>query len=800
MEKMIQLIEQKSITMYQKEARELSAFERFDVLGHVVADEIGPRWYETKKINKEQRTRQMFYFSAEFLLGRQMKHFIQNLEMEDEVEAAAHALGWNIEEVYQTEPDPSLGNGGLGRLAACFMDSLATLDLPGNGMGVRYKFGLFKQKIEGNEQQEYPDNWLERPYPFEVARYDEAVTISLGGYLEGLVVRDAVEFKAVPYDLPSVGYATRTVNTLRLWDAELMDGERIVDFHKFAEGKYLESLQERDTIEVITMVLYPEDSHNEGKKLRLTQQFFFVSAGLQDLLRKHVANGLPINEFHKYIQVQMNDTHPTVAVAELMRLLMDVYGLGWDEAFHITRNTLAYTNHTILVEALEKWYVGIFAELLPRQFQIIEELDRRLLIEYGETIRDRQLSGIDLEKVRILQGDMINMANMAIYGGHTVNGVAELHTKILRDREFAAFEALRPGIIQNKTNGIDHRRWLFESNRELTLLLSKLMGSNEWKKDITKLKELEYCVSNDQIIEVFSKIKYNNKVRFAEYAKQEFHVDLDPTSLFDVQIKRLHAYKRQLLSAIHIMDRYNRLLENPELDLPAQTFIFGSKAAPGYRLAKEIIKLLNTLAEKINNDSRIHGKIKIVFCENYRVSVAEKMIPAADLSEQISTASKEASGTGNMKLMMNGALTIGTLDGANVEIFEEAGLENNFKFGMSSEEIMRFEKEGGYNPWDYITNDARLQRIIEQLQNGFLSEDPNAFRLILEDITGRDEYFVMGDFAAYVDAQDKAAETFKDQKKWMRMAFINTISSGKFTSDRTIQQYADELWHIQKMR
>ena len=694
-----------------------------------------------------------------------------------------------------------LGNGGLGRLAACFIDSMASLSLPAHGNGIRFKHGLFKQKIENGYQVEQLDDWLKKDFVWEIKRADKSVDVRFGGnvYLKEVngklvpVYENPEIIRAVPYDVPVPGYQTMNVNTLRLWSADMP--EKPINLSTLQRGEYLSYLEQRYSVEEISQVLYPDDTSLEGKRLRLKQEYFFTSAGIQSIVRSFLKLGEPITELHDYVAIHINDTHPAVAVAELMRILLDDYELDWDTAWRITVKTCAYTNHTIMAEALEKWDVNVFKKLLPRIYMIIEEINRR----FCQEVADRYYN--DWGKVNnmsIIQYNNIKMANLAIVGSHSINGVAWLHTEILKNRELKDFYEMYPDRFNNKTNGITHRRWLVKANRPLTDLFIELYGGSEdWLKDTSSMKKLLEYKDDKKILKRLAQIKADKKLEMAKFVKEQYGITIDPKSIFDVQVKRLHAYKRQLLNLFHIMYLYNELKANPNLDIVPRTFFFGAKAAPGYSLAKQVIKLINTVAEKINNDKSIKGKIKVIFLENYGVSLAEKIIPAGDVSEQISTASKEASGTGNMKFMMNGAITLATLDGANVEIDQAVGRDNIVVFGLTSQEVMHYNAFGGYNMRDVFDNDPRLQKIIDQITNGYYGVNSSEFSMILDDLFNKnDEFFVLKDFDAYVKAQEKIDRLYRDQEKWQQMCLINIANSGIFSSDNTIRRYADEIWNI----
>ena len=774
---------------------------KYFALGKLIKDYLTEKWAETNKIYRERKVKQTYYFSMEFLIGRLLETNLINLGIRDLCEEALKELGIDFNELVSYEEDAGLGNGGLGRLAACFIDSMASLSLPAHGNGIRFKHGLFKQKIENGYQVEQLDDWLKKDFVWEIKRADKSVDVRFGGnvYLKEVngklvpVYENPEIIRAVPYDVPVPGYQTMNVNTLRLWSADMP--EKPINLSTLQRGEYLSYLEQRYSVEEISQVLYPDDTSLEGKRLRLKQEYFFTSAGIQSIVRSFLKLGEPITELHDYVAIHINDTHPAVAVAELMRILLDDYELDWDTAWRITVKTCAYTNHTIMAEALEKWDVNVFKKLLPRIYMIIEEINRR----FCQEVADRYYN--DWGKVNnmsIIQYNNIKMANLAIVGSHSINGVAWLHTEILKNRELKDFYEMYPDRFNNKTNGITHRRWLVKANRPLTDLFIELYGGSEdWLKDTSSMKKLLEYKDDKKILKRLAQIKADKKLEMAKFVKEQYGITIDPKSIFDVQVKRLHAYKRQLLNLFHIMYLYNELKANPNLDIVPRTFFFGAKAAPGYSLAKQVIKLINTVAEKINNDKSIKGKIKVIFLENYGVSLAEKIIPAGDVSEQISTASKEASGTGNMKFMMNGAITLATLDGANVEIDQAVGRDNIVVFGLTSQEVMHYNAFGGYNMRDVFDNDPRLQKINDQITNGYYGVNSSEFSMILDDLFNKnDEFFVLKDFDAYVKAQEKIDRLYRDQDKWQQMCLVNIANSGIFSSDNTIRRYADEIWNI----
>ena len=793
---------------YGKDITQANPHDLFDAVSASAQELIMDNWMKTRREYEKKPTRQVYYLSAEFLMGRALSNNLINTLIKDSVVDVLKSLNIDFNVIEDQEPDAGLGNGGLGRLAACFLDSLATLDYPGHGYGIRYEYGMFEQHIENGYQVEYPDNWLVHRDPWEVKRSDLAVTVKFGGNVavakwpndtDRFYVENAEEIIATPYDMPIVGYDTNTVNTLRLWQASSPNG---FDLQLFNDMQYNRAVERQNDAENISRVLYPNDSGPSGKALRLKQQYFFSSASLQDLVRHFVSEyGTDFRKFPEYHVIQLNDTHPVVAIPELMRILMDEHGLGWDESWSIVSKTFAYTNHTILAEALEKWPINIFQGLLPRIYQIVEEINRRLVME----LRDKYPTDYSKQnKMAIINNGMIHMAWLAIHGCFSVNGVAALHTELLKTQELKDWYDLYPQKFNNKTNGVTQRRWLLCANPDLAKFITSKIG-NGWQKDLTKLKGLEKFIDDEATLKEFLAIKQANKVRLASYLKETQNEFLDPESIFDVQIKRLHEYKRQLLNVLHIMYLYNRLLEDPNYNPPARTFIFGAKAASGYRRAKTIIKLINTVAERINNDRRVRGKLRVVFVENYRVSVAEKLFPASDVSEQISTAGKEASGTGNMKFMINGAVTIGTLDGANIEIVEEAGAENAFIFGLTADEIIKIESEHSYNPQKYLERNPQLAKVMNQLIDGTYDPTHQLFREIYDSLVygveGQrpDVYYVLADFAAYAEAQEKVAATYANRMKWAKMALLNIARSGKFSSDRTIEDYVRDIWKLNKV-
>ena len=792
---------------YGKTLEEAHEFELYNAVSKVALDYAMEKWYNTKKTYAKKQVKQMYYFSAEFLMGRFLGNNLINLQINEVIKETLNELGVDINKIEDREMDAGLGNGGLGRLAACFLDSLATLSLPGHGYGLRYKYGMFEQKIENGFQMEYPDDWTKYGDPWSIKRMDRVFEVKFGGQIE--VHRDEFGkeyFKrvntetvhAVAYDVPVIGYGNDTVNTLRLWEARSPEG---FDLKLFNDQTYLQASAKAVQAEDISRVLYPNDTEKDGKQLRLKQQFFFTSASLQDIIRRYKSVfGNDFSKFADKVAIQLNDTHPVVAIPELMRIFLDKEKLGWDEAWNICKNVFAYTNHTILSEALEKWDISLFQPLLPRAYQIIEEINRRFVAELQEKYPG---DWERINKMSIIGNGQVRMAWLAIVGSHKVNGVAALHTEILKNIELKEWNELYPEKFLNKTNGITQRRWLLKANPELASLITELIG-DKWITDLYELKKLEQYLDDDNILNRVSEIKLRNKEKLAKYIKDTTGIEVNPNSIFDIQVKRLHEYKRQLLNVLHIMDLYNRLKENPYLDVEPRTFIFGAKSAAGYRRAKGIIKLINAVAEKVNNDSDINGKIKVVFLENYRVSLAEKIFPSADVSEQISTASKEASGTGNMKFMLNGALTLGTMDGANVEIVEEVGIENAFIFGLSAQEVENYQEHGGYNPFDEYNNVEGLKKVIDQLGDGTYNDNHTGIfkelqNSLLYGVDGSrpDVYFLLKDFASYREAQDRLQNQFKDRREWTRKALKNIANAGKFSSDRTIAEYAKEIWNIE---
>ena len=794
--------------LYRKNLEEATEQQIFSAVCFAAKERIIEEWMETQKAYEENDPKTVYYLSMEFLMGRALGNNLINLKRYDEVAEALNELGINIDAIEDQERDAALGNGGLGRLAACFLDSLATLGYSAYGCGIRYRYGMFKQEIRDGYQIEVPDNWLKDGNPFELRRPEYAKEVKFGGYVRvetdekgrNHFIQDGYQsVKAVPYDMPIVGYGNGIVNTLRIWDAEPVE---CFQLDSFDQGDYRKAVEQENLARNIVEVLYPNDNHYAGKELRLKQQYFFISASVQEAIAKYMRNHDDIRKFHEKVVFQLNDTHPTVAVAELMRILMDEYELSWEEAWDVTTKTCAYTNHTIMAEALEKWPIELFSRLLPRIYQIVEEINRRFVQKISEVYPGNQEK---IRKMAIIYDGQVKMAHLAICAGFSVNGVARLHTEILKNQELKDFYEMMPEKFNNKTNGITQRRFLLHGNPKLASWVTAHVGS-EWITDLSRISGLKIYADDKKAQKEFMNIKYQNKVRLAQYILENNGIEVDPRSIFDVQVKRLHEYKRQLLNILHVMYLYNKIKEHPEMDFYPRTFIFGAKAAAGYKNAKLTIKLINSVADVVNNDPSIDGKIKVVFIEDYRVSNAEWIFAAADVSEQISTASKEASGTGNMKFMLNGALTLGTMDGANVEIVEEVGEENAFIFGLSSEEVIRYENNGGYNPMDIFNNDQDIRNVLMQLINGFYSKNnPELFRdlynsLLNTQCTSRaDTYFILKDFRSYAEAQERVEKAYRDEAGWARSAILNVASCGKFTSDRTIQEYVDEIWHLDKV-
>ena len=798
-------------TQFRVELDNASQQQIYQAVAYALKEWIIEDWMDTQKTYEEKDPKILYYMSMEFLMGRALGNNLINMSMYGEVKEALDELGVDLNAVEDQEPDPALGNGGLGRLAACFLDSLATLGYAAYGCGIRYQYGMFKQKIKDGYQIEVPDEWLKNGNPFELKRPEYAKEVRFGGNIRteydeaagriNFIQENYQSVMAVPYDYPVVGYGNHIVNTLRIWDAE-----PITDFQldSFDKGEYDKAVEQKNLAKNIVEVLYPNDNHYEGKELRLKQQYFFVSASLQAAVAKYKKNHDDITKLYEKMTIQMNDTHPTVSVAELMRILMDEEGLGWDEAWEVTTKTCAYTNHTIMAEALEKWPIDLFSKLLPRVYQIVEEIDRRFVNKIREMYPGNEEK---VKKMAILWDGQVRMAHMAIAAGYSVNGVAKLHTEILKNQELKDFYQMMPEKFNNKTNGITQRRFLMHGNPLLADWVTKKLGTDTWATDLSLMSGLKKYVDDPKAQKEFMDIKLQNKKRLAKYILEHNGVEVDPTSIFDVQVKRLHEYKRQLMNILHVMYLYNQLKKNPNMKFYPRTFIFGAKAAAGYLRAKQTIKLINSVADKVNNDASIKGKLKVVFIEDYRVSNAEWIFAAADVSEQISTASKEASGTGNMKFMLNGAPTLGTMDGANVEIVDEVGAENAFIFGMSSEEVINYENNGGYHPYEIYQKDKDIHEVLDQLVDGtYANGDPELYKDLYQSLlfgdTGSqaDMYFILKDFRSYAEAQKKVEEAYRDTKGWAKMAMTNTAGCGKFSSDRTIQEYVDDIWHLDKIR
>ena len=793
-------------TLFRKEVEEATPQQLFQAVSYAVKEAIIDDWLATQKQYEKDDPKTVYYMSMEFLLGRALGNNLINMTAYKEVKEALEEMGIDLNVIEDQEPDPALGNGGLGRLAACFLDSLATLGYASYGCGIRYRYGMFKQKIRDGYQVEAPDNWLKDGNPFELRRPEYAKEVRFGGNIRveydeagktHFVQENYESVMAIPYDYPIVGYGNHIVNTLRIWDAEA-----IVDFQldSFDRGDYHKAVEQENLAKNIVEVLYPNDNHIAGKELRLKQQYFFVSASIQAAITKFKKKHGDISKLPEKVTFQMNDTHPTVAVAELMRILLDEENLGWNEAWDITTKCCAYTNHTIMAEALEKWPVDLFSRLLPRIYQIIQEIDRRFV----EQVRAQYPGNEEkVKKMAILMDGQVKMAHLAIVAGYSVNGVAKLHTEILKNQELKDFYQMMPEKFNNKTNGITQRRFLMHANPLLADWVTEKLGTKEWITDLSKMSGLKEWLDDEEALKEFMTIKFKNKERLAAYIKEHNGVEVDPRSIFDVQVKRLHEYKRQLLNILHVMYLYNQIKEHPEMSFYPKTYVFGAKASAGYIRAKEIIKLINSVADVINNDRSINGKLKVVFIEDYRVSNAELIFAAADISEQISTASKEASGTGNMKFMMNGAPTLGTMDGANVEIVDEVGIDNAFIFGLSADEVINYEQNGGYNPYDIYNNDPEIRRVVDQLVDGtYANGDKEMYRDLYNSLLNNqggsraDMYFILKDFRSYADAQARAMEAYKDKEKWAKMALKNTACCGKFSADRTIQEYVDDIWHL----
>ena len=786
-------------SMFGKSLTESSASDRYLALASMVRDAINERWVETNESYLGKQCRQVYYFSLEFLMGKYLEQNLLYLGARDVCEKGLEELGIELESLLDTEPDAGLGNGGLGRLAACFLDSLASLGLPGHGCGIRYKYGLFQQKIIDGYQVELPDNWLKGGNAWEIRKPDKAVIVKFGGNVRVDIDENGeaqfthenyLPVLAVPYDMPLVGYCNNTVNTLRLWSSEAV--EHYFDFASFSRGDYLNAVSNRYSVEAISEVLYPDDSNYQNRQLRLKQQYFFVSAGVQSIIRRFKKKAVSLKELPEYVVIQINDTHPAMAVAELMRILIDEENFGWDEAWRVTTSMIAYTNHTIMPEALEKWPVDTFRELLPRLYMIIEEIDRRFCSELGGPYDAARVA-----RMAILGDGHVRMAHLACVGAFSINGVAAVHTELLKSTVLRDFYEYFPEKFNNKTNGITHRRWMIKANPEMADVISGAIGS-AWIREPVQLKDLSRYQDDPAMQEAFARIKLENKKKLADYIQGTASVSVDPHSLFDVQVKRIHAYKRQLLNALHILHLYNTIKDTPSLDLQPRTFILAGKAAPSYYHAKNVIKLINEIARLVNADPQVSKILKVVFIENYGVNIAEKIFPASDLSEQISTATKEASGTSNMKFMLNGAVTIGTGDGANIEIREQVGDENFFHFGLSVDEVLAYHANGGYNSSLLVSRDPRLSRILEQLHKGIGPPQDEFVNILRSLLDYNDEFFVLGDFDAYVKTQERVSEAYRDPARWRRMSIVNTAMSGIFSSDNTISQYAREIWQLER--
>lgn len=793
---------------FRKTIDEATPQQVYQAVAYAVKDVIIDNWIATQKTFDDLKVKKVYYLSMEFLMGRALGNNIINLGEQKEIREALEELGFDLNAIEDQEPDPALGNGGLGRLAACFLDSLATLGYPAYGCGIRYHYGMFKQKIENGYQIEVPDEWLKNGYPFEIRRAEYATEVKFGGYVKtvwngqrNVFVQEGYQsVLAVPYDMPIVGYGNNVVNTLRIWDAQPINTFSLTAFDK---GDYQKAVEQENLAKNLVEVLYPNDNHYAGKELRLKQQYFFNSASLQVAIKKFKEQNEDIHMLPEKVVFQMNDTHPTVSVAELMRILLDEEHLEWEDAWDITTRCCAYTNHTIMAEALEKWPIELFSRLLPRIYQIVEEINRRFLLEVGQKYPNNYEK---VKKMAIIFDGQVKMAHLAIVAGFSVNGVARLHTEILKKQELRDFYEMMPEKFNNKTNGITQRRFLLHGNPLLAQWVTDKIG-NEWITDLPHISKLAIYAEDEKCRQEFMNIKYQNKLRLAKYIKEHNGIDVNPRSIFDVQVKRLHEYKRQLLNILHVMYLYNQLKDNPGVDMVPRTFIFGAKAAAGYQIAKKTIKLINSVADVINNDKSINGKIKVVFIEDYKVSNAEIIFAAADVSEQISTASKEASGTGNMKFMLNGALTLGTMDGANVEIVEEVGEDNAFIFGLTSDEVINFENNGGYNPVEIFNTDQEIRRVLMQLINGYYApQDPELFRDIYNSLLNTknsakaDTYFILKDFHSYADAQQRVEAAYRDETKWAKAAMMNVACSGKFSSDRTIEEYVRDIWHLKKVK
>ncbi len=793
--------------LYKKTIDEASTEQVFQAVSYAVKDIIIDNWIKTHKAYEEKDVKVLYYMSMEFLMGRALGNNLINLGELKEVKEALDEMGFDLNAIEDEEPDPALGNGGLGRLAACFLESLSSLNYPVYGCGIRYRYGMFKQKIEDGYQVEVPDEWLKHSYPFELKRPEYACEVKFGGYVkvenvdgkDKFVQTDYNSVRAIPYDMPIVGYGNGIVNTLRIWDAEAIVNFSLSDFDK---GEYQKAVEQENLARTICEVLYPNDNHYAGKELRLKQQYFFVSASVQRAVARFKEHHSDIRELPKKVVFQMNDTHPTVAVPELMRILLDEEGLNWDEAWDICSKTCAYTNHTIMAEALEKWPIDLFKRLLPRIYQIVEEIDRRFIEKVKKFYNNDETK---VANMAILYDNQVRMAYMAIAGSFSVNGVARLHTEILKSRELKDFYEMESYKFNNKTNGVTQRRFLLKANPLLADWVTKRIGK-DWITDLSQMRKLTPYADDELAVAEFMEIKQQNKIRLAEYIKKHNGIEVDVNSIFDVQVKRLHEFKRQLLNILHVMYLYNKLKTDPSFDMYPTTFIFGAKAAAGYRRAKLTIKLINSVADVINNDESINGKIKVVFIEDYKVSTAEIIFAAANVSEQISAASKEASGTSNMKFMMNGAITVGTLDGATVEIVEEVGRENAYIFGLSAEEVIAYEKNGNYDPKEIFNNNEEIRSVLMQLINGYYApDDSERFREIYDSLLEdqgydkADTYFILKDFMSYVNIQNEVNKAYQDRKTWGRKAVLQTAACGKFSSDRTVEEYVRDVWHLEKV-
>lgn len=808
-EKFIQEIKNNVKNLYRKTLEEASQQEVYQAVSNAVKNVVIDQWLATQKTFDKEDPKILYYMSMEFLMGRALGNNLINMTAYKEVKEALEEIGFDLNVIEDQEPDPALGNGGLGRLAACFMESLSTLGYPAYGCGIRYRYGLFRQKIEDGFQVEVPDNWLKDGYPFELRRPEHTFQVKFGGYVRSemdgygkprFIHEGYQSVRAVPYDMPVIGYNNNMVNVLIAWDAE---PEEYFELDAFDKGDYRKAVEQENLARNLVEVLYPNDNHIQGKELRLKQQYFFVSASVQRAIARYKKHHTDLHKLPEKVAIQLNDTHPTVAVAELMRILLDEEGMEWDEAWEITTHTCAYTNHTIMSEALEKWPIEIFSRLLPRIYQIVEEINRRFILDIQKKFPG---DNHKVQKMAIIYDGQVKMAHLAIAAGCSVNGVARLHTEILKNQELKEFYQMFPEKFNNKTNGITQRRFLYHGNPLLSEWINKYIG-DDWVTNLPHLEKLAVYADDEKAQQEFMNIKYQNKLRLARYISEHNGIDVDPRSIFDVQVKRLHEYKRQLLNILHVMYLYNKIKQHPEMEFYPRTFIFGAKAAAGYRIAKLTIKLINSVAEVVNNDPSIGGKLKVVFIEDYKVSTAEWIFAAADVSEQISTASKEASGTGNMKFMLNGAVTLGTMDGANVEIVEEVGEENAFIFGMSSQEVIDHEQKRDYDPMQIFNNDQDIRQVLMQLINGMYSRnDSELFRPLYNSLLNTlstqyaDTYFILKDFRSYAEAQERVEKAYRDEKGWAKMAMLNTAYAGKFTSDRTIQEYVDDIWHLDKVK